>query len=325
MTYARAIENVYQGGEDLKGYKFIARNGNVIVYQKKGARLFAIRGMRPTDSQDRSAVLSLLTNNLKNSARYKKDKAFIMKHKTLGVKVITVGHSLGGAIVDQLIDDGVITRGLSFNPAIQPKDLYKTANRRLYNKDDFLYLLIGKYSGNHGLIDLDFKAFEGSWLEVLFKLWTSHQIQQFVDNKTDEPRMEEGTAGTRKKSIPRKMQDSDSESDEEKPKRPMPRMMEDNDNGKPMLMKKKKPVKPKINVGHGIVQSVVIKKEAYPDIDDARVWVRSHGYKVSKVDETPNTFRFRQLDPNIMKTGKYIDRMIDLDNGIGYLNMLYED
>jgi hypothetical protein len=314
MTYARAIENVYEGGEDLKGYKFIARNGNVNVYQKKGARLFAIRGMRPSDATDRSAVLSLLTNDLKNSARYKKDKEFIMKHKTLGVKVITVGHSLGGAIVDQLIDDGVITRGLSFNPAIQPKDLFKTANRRLYNKDDFLYLLIGKYSGNHGLIDLDFKAFEGSWLEVLFKLWTAHKIEQFVENKTDEPRMEEGTAGTRKEV------ESDSESDKEE---------------KPMLMKKKKPSAPKpsapkpsapkINVGRGIVQSVVIKKEAYPDIDDARVWVRSHGYKVSKVDETPNTFRFRQLDPNIMKTGKYVDRMIDLDNGIGYLNMLYED
>lgn len=315
QTYARAIENVYEGGEDLKGYKFIARNGNVLVYQKKGARLFAIRGMRPSDATDRSAVLSLLTNDLKNSARYKKDKEFIMKHKTLGVKVITVGHSLGGAIVDQLIDDGVITRGLSFNPAIQPKDLFKTANRRLYNKDDFLYLLIGKYSGNHGLIDLDFKAFEGSWLEVLFKLWTAHKIEQFVEHKTDEPRMEEGTAGTRKEV------ESDSESDkEEKPKLKAVRK-------KPTARKPSapKPSAPKLNVGRGIVQSVVIKKEAFPDIDDARVWVRSHGYKVSKVDETPNTFRFRQLDPNIMKTGKYVDRMIDLDDGIGYLNMLYED
>lgn len=320
QTYARAIENVYQGEEDLKGYKFIARNGNVLVYQKKGARLFAIRGMRPSDATDRSAVLSLLTNDLKNSARYKKDKEFIMKHKTLGVKVITVGHSLGGAIVDQLIDDGVISRGLSFNPAIQPKDLFKTANRRLYNKDDFLYLLIGKYSGNHGLIDLDFKAFEGSWLEVLFKLWTAHKIEQFVENKTDEPRMEEGTAGTRKEV------ESDSESDkEEKPKLKAVRKKPATRKPSEPIPSAPKPSGPKLNVGRGIVQSVVIKKEAFPDIDDARVWVRSHGYKVSKVDETPNTFRFRQLDPNIMKTGKYVDRMIDLDDGVGYLNMLYED
>jgi hypothetical protein len=305
MTYAHAIENVYSGAEDLKGYKIIAANGTVQVYQKKGARLFAIRGMRPSDSQDRSAVLSLITNDLKSSARYKKDKAFIQKHKTLGVKVITVGHSLGGAIIDQLIDDGVITRGLSFNPAIQPKDLFKTANRRLYNKDDFLYLLIGKYSGNHGLIDVDFKAFEGSFLEVLFKLWTAHKIEQFVDNKTDEPRMEEGTAGTRKE-VP-----SDSESDrEEKPKL--------------KAVRKKKPATRKTNVGSGIVQSVVVKKEAYPDIDDARAWVRSQGYKSTKVDDTPNTYRFRQLDPHIMSTGKYIDRMIELGD-IGYLNMLYED
>ena len=295
QNYAQAIQNTYEGRQDLKGYKFIAGNGNVGIYEKKGARLFAIRGMRPSDSADRSAVLSLLTNDLKGSARYKKDKEFIKKHKTLGVKHITVGHSLGGAIVDQLIDDGMINRGLSFNPAMQPKDIFKTANRRLYNKDDFLYLLIGKYSGNHGLIDVDFKAFEGSWFDTLFKLWTAHKIEQFVEHETDETPMEEGTAGTQKKSV---------------------------------LMRKKKPVAPKPKdeprVGRGIVQSVVIKKEAFPDIDDARAWVRSKGYKVSKIDETPNTYRFRQLDPAIMRTGKYVDRMIDLSD-VGYLNMLYED
>lgn len=292
QTYATAIKNTYEGREDLKGYKFIAGNGNVQVYQKKGARLFAIRGMRVSDSIDRSAVLSLITNDLKSSSRYIKDLDFIKKHRIVGVKQITVGHSLGGAIIDQLIDDGIISRGLSFNPAIMPKDVFKTANRRLYNQDDFLYLLIGKYSGNHGLIDVDFKAFEGSWLEVLFKLWTAHKIDQFIDNKTDEKPMEEGTAGTRR----------------------------DKDGNEEVLLKKKKlPVAPK-----GIVQSVIVKKEAYPDIDDARAWVRSQGYKVSKVDETPNTYRFRQLDPAIMRTGKYIDRMVAVGD-IAHLNMLYED
>lgn len=300
QKYAQAIENTYQGREDLKGYKFIAGNGNVGIYEKKGARLFAIRGMRPSDSADRSAVLSLLTNDLKNSGRYMKDKEFIKKHKTLGVKHITVGHSLGGAIVDQLIDDGIITRGLSFNPAIQPKDIFKTANRRLYNKDDFLYLLIGKYSGNHGLIDVDFKAFEGNWFETLFKLWTAHKIEQFVENRTDEKPMEEGTAGTRR----------------------------DKDGNEEVVLKtktvsKKLPVAPKPKQ-NGLVQSVIVKKEAYPDIDDARAWVRSQGYKVSKVDETPNTYRFRQLDPAIMRTGKYVDRMVHMGD-VAYLNMLYED
>lgn len=295
QTYAKAIKNTYEGKEDLEGYKFIASNGNVSVYEKKGARLFAIRGMRPSDSSDRSACLSLITNGLSGSARYKKDKEFIKKHKTLGVKQILVGHSLGGAIIDQLIDDGMFTRGLSFNPAMQPKDIFKTGNRRLYNKDDFLYLLIGKYSGNHGLIDIDFNAFEGHWLYVLFKLWTAHKIEQFVENKTDEKPMEEGTAGTRKEK-------------KEKPE------------------KKEKDYNPKEHAGsnQGIVQSVVILKEAFPDIDDARAWVRSKGYKVVKVDETPDTFRFRQIDPNIMRTGKYVDRMVKLGD-VGYLNMLYED
>lgn len=286
QTYARAIKNTYEGKEELPGYTFIASNGNVGVYQKKGARLFALRGMRVSDSADRSAVLSLITNELKDSARYKKDKEFIKKHRILGVKQITVGHSLGGAIIDQLIDDGVINRGLSFNPAMQPKDILKTANRRLYNKDDFLYLLVGKYSGNHGLTEVDFNAFEGNWFHVLFKLWTAHKIDQFVENKTDEKPLEEGTAGTHSES--------------------------------PKLKSSKK------KKASGIVQSVIVKKEAYPILEDARAWVRSQGYKTTKVDDTPDTYRFRQIDPSIMRTGKYIDRMVAMGD-VGYLNILYEE
>jgi hypothetical protein len=305
QTYAHAIKNTYEGKEDLPGYEFVASNGTVSVYQKKGARLFAIRGMRPSDSQDRSAVLSLITNDLKSSARYKKDKEFIKKHRILGVKQITVGHSLGGAILDQLIDDGITNRGLSFNPAMQPKDIHKTANRRLYNKDDFLYLLIGKYSGNHGLTEIDFHAFEGNWFNTLFKLWTAHMIDQFVEHETKEKGLEEGTAGTRKEK-----KEAESESDEEDPK--------------PSRKKTNKPKSKPMHVGRGIVQSVIVKKEAFPDLDDAKAWVRSQGYKTAKVDDTPHTYRFRQLDPNIMRTGKYIDRMIDLGD-VGFLNVLYED
>jgi hypothetical protein len=284
-TYARAIQNTYQDKTLLAGYTFVVSNGNVGIYQKKGARLFAIRGMRPSDSSDRGAALSLISDDLKESARYKKDKEFILKHKVLGVKNILVGHSLGGAIIDQLIDDGVFTRGLSFNPAMQPKDISKTANRRLYNKDDFLYLLVGKYSGNHGIVDIDFHAFEGAWFQVLFKLWTAHKIEQFIHHESAEKGMEEGPAGTRK----------------------------------PIQRKRKA----KADEG-GIVQSVVVEKAAFPDIDDARAWVRSQGYKSSGVDETPNTYRFRQINPRIMQTGKYIDRMVKLGD-IGFLNMLYEN
>lgn len=279
QTYAKAIQNTYKDKTQLEGYTFVVTNGNVGIYTKKGARLFAIRGMRPSDSQDRAACLSLITNELKDSARYIKDKAFIKKHRVLGVKNILVGHSLGGAIVDQLIDDGDFTRGLSFNPAIQPKDLRKTANRRLYNRDDFLYLLIGKYSGNHGITDVDFHAFEGHWIQTLFRLWTAHKIEQFVENKSDEPGMPEGPAGTR--DPPKKEKDE------------------------------------------GIVQSVVVEKAQMPDVDEARAWVRGHGYKSASVDDTPHTFRFRQVDPAIMRTGKYVDRMVKIP-GVGFLNMLYE-
>ena len=89
QTYARAIKNTYEGKEDLKGYTFIASNGNVGVYEKKGQRLFAIRGMKVSDGADRAAVLSLLSNKLASSARYTKDKEFILKHKPLVSRMLS--------------------------------------------------------------------------------------------------------------------------------------------------------------------------------------------------------------------------------------------
>ena len=165
---------------------------------------------------------------------------------------------------------------------MQPKDIAKTANRRLYNKEDFLYLLVGKYSGNHGLIDVDFNAFEGHWLVKLFKLWTSHRIDQFVHRKTDEPGEPEGTTGIK----------ADPEPDHSK--------------------------------GDYIVQSVHLSKDAFEDREHAEKWIAEHGYKHTKIDETPNEYRFRQASPDLIKTGHYRPRSIKIGTA-GYLVVLYKD
>ena len=54
-----------------------------------------------------------------------------------------VGHSLGGALIDEFINQNLISEGRSYNPAVHRADLYtpSTKNRRIYNERDPLYFL----------------------------------------------------------------------------------------------------------------------------------------------------------------------------------------
>jgi hypothetical protein len=64
-----------------------------------------------------------------------------------------VGHSLGGAVVDELIDSGLIKEGRSYNPAVHLEDLHKGVdkNKRVYEEKDPLRvigLLAGQKQGD---------------------------------------------------------------------------------------------------------------------------------------------------------------------------------
>ena len=45
------------------------------------------------------------------------------------------------------------------------------------------------------------------------------------------------------------------------------------------------------------VQSVIFKKTKWTSHDAIR-WLKDHGFKYMKIDETPHTYRFRQIEPN---------------------------
>ena len=49
-----------------------------------------------------------------------------------------------------------------------------------------------------------------------------------------------------------------------------------------------------------IVQSVLFNKHT-TSLKSASDWLKNHGYKVKKVDETPNLLRFRQWSPTTLK------------------------
>lgn len=48
---------------------------------------------------------------------------------------------------------------------------------------------------------------------------------------------------------------------------------------------------------HYLVQSVLLSRDKFKSIADAKEWLVSHGYKYVLPDVTPSYFRFRQRDP----------------------------
>jgi hypothetical protein len=63
-----------------------------------------------------------------------------------------VGHSLSGAMIDELLDDGLVKSAVSFNPAIERVNFAKdNNNHRVYLSCDVLYNLLGKFITNGNL------------------------------------------------------------------------------------------------------------------------------------------------------------------------------
>jgi hypothetical protein len=114
------------------------------IYNQGNTMVVGVRGTVPTDVEDVKADGLIAVNQLESSPRYKRDLADLQRFKTQRPKndYYGVGHSLGGAILDGLIHAGLIQSGVSYNPAVQPKDFNRTvANHRIYNKGDPLYAL----------------------------------------------------------------------------------------------------------------------------------------------------------------------------------------
>lgn len=62
------------------------------------------------------------------------------------------------------------------------------------------------------------------------------------------------------------------------------------------------------------VQTVICAKEVFKTEQDAKTWVTSHDFRADKVDETDDSFRFRQFEPSACQTDTF--RTIDITDGV---------
>lgn len=122
--------------------KVYGDNGNTIV--------IGIRGTVPTDPVDLKADASIGLGRLESSQRYQTDlktiQAVQAEYPPDKYDYYGVGHSLGGALLDLFLKNGMIEKGVSYNPAVQPQDFTKTdgRNSRIYLDGDPMYALMGQ-------------------------------------------------------------------------------------------------------------------------------------------------------------------------------------
>ena len=162
---------------DIAPYKRILRTPYLTVYTNNHVLVLAVRGTDIKDSKDLIADVKISLGKLRESERYKKDVEIIKELKRndelKNMYWVATGHSLGGALIDEFLKDGLISEAVTFNPAISKEfNNVNNKNRRIYMSNDPLYLLMGKHTKYH-------EVRERPDVSVM----KSHSLQNFVGGK----------------------------------------------------------------------------------------------------------------------------------------------
>jgi len=152
----------------------------------------AIRGTKkwPPDFDDLKADAMIALNDLESSTRYTKDKAELVAFKKANPSYdyYGVGHSLGGAILDGFLREGLLKAGRSYNPAVQQKDFNaKLPNQRVYQKGDPLHGIYGPHLDDaevreekeKGIISHLLKQFAPTIVSRGYDAYNAHKLENF--------------------------------------------------------------------------------------------------------------------------------------------------
>ena len=135
----------------ISSYRLVHQTPTLKFYLLGNTIVVAIRGTKPTEKDDLVADANIALGRLPETARFKRDQSTLLsiqnRYPPSKYDYYGVGHSLGGAILDEFIHDGWIKNGISYNPAIAPRDvLQPNTNQRIYAEGDPLYKVMGQFA-----------------------------------------------------------------------------------------------------------------------------------------------------------------------------------
>ena len=133
----------------IEGYQLVYWTPTLKFFRRGDTVVVAIRGTELNDSNDLKADALIPLNMLETSDRYKADEQTLVNFKQQSVGVRSwygVAHSLGGAILDCFLMKGLLMEGVSYNPAVEPRNFrVYLRNQRVYQEGDPLYKVMGRF------------------------------------------------------------------------------------------------------------------------------------------------------------------------------------
>lgn len=179
----------------IDGWTLLYSTPTLKFYKSENVIVVAIRGTNPTDKRDLEADAKIAVNQLEKSPRYQTDVSILLdvmkRYPTSQYEYYGVGHSLGGAILDSFIKEGWIRNGVSYNPAVQPKNLRDPIpNQRIYQAGDPLYQVFGRFTPNvevrapKKVSTLEALTRKIPYVGSLFGYYKDHQLDNFEGGGT---------------------------------------------------------------------------------------------------------------------------------------------
>lgn len=167
---------------DIDGWSLVDSTPTLKLYRKGDHTVVGVRGT--ADKDDLVADTLIAVNKLQDSHRFRTDwdriRAFKEQHP--GGVWTGVGHSLGGAVIDELLKRGVISSAVSYNPAVEPKNFKADLpNKRIYSEGDPLFKLFGQHTNGYDLR----KSKAGMFRKVLSKIPIGRAYHALKEHKLD--------------------------------------------------------------------------------------------------------------------------------------------
>jgi hypothetical protein len=144
--------------KEVESYVRILKTPYLSVYKDARTAIVAVRGTEVKDSKDLVADIAIALGALKSTPRFKSDVEELRKLRKQpelkNLYWIGTGHSLGSALVDEFLKLGLISEAVTFNGAVS-REFYNVnnKNRRIYLKNDPLYLMMGRNTKYHEVRD----------------------------------------------------------------------------------------------------------------------------------------------------------------------------
>ena len=142
----------------IEPYVRVLKTPYLSVYKDARTVVVAVRGTDVKDKKDLTADIAIALGALKSTPRFKADVDEIRKLKQQpelkNLYWIGTGHSLGSALVDEFLKLGLLSEAVTFNGAVS-REFYNVnnKNRRIYLKNDPLYLMMGRNTKYHEVRD----------------------------------------------------------------------------------------------------------------------------------------------------------------------------